>query len=446
MSAAPPTANYDPTASAESNHESMALAFASDPRIHFNTVTETWQFEDDDGKEMEWDAAKQIWVPLVDEDLVRAQQAAYKMEGVDEDAVAAPFEAYNAKKRKNHPTKEDYTSNTTDSANITIKRTKGNKKDRKPGNDAVAPSPNKPAAPPRSKNTAVYVTHLPLDTTASELNEAFSKFGIIEIDDEDQPKIKLYHQTDPDTGESRFSGEALVVYFKEESVDLAIRMLDDAELRLGDEGSRMAVKKAEFGHKEKKMDVDPPNGNRIAPSANTGEHKPRVVDKKKATKRIGKMQSKLNDWDDEDGFGPTSTIPQSAASIALKGRVVVLKHMFSPKDLEEDASLLIDLKNDVRDECETLGDVTNVVLYDLEEDGVMTVKFRDSLSAQACILKMNGRFFDGRQVSAYLFDGKEKFKKSGGGGMDMDDEDDDVAEKKRLEAFASWLEQGGEDN
>lgn len=46
-------------------------------------------------------------------------------------------------------------------------------------------------------------------------------------------------------------------------------------------------------------------------------------------------------------------------------RVVVLKHMFSLEELDEDTSLLLDLKEDVRDECSTLGEVTNVVLYDV---------------------------------------------------------------------------------
>jgi HIV Tat-specific factor 1 len=46
-------------------------------------------------------------------------------------------------------------------------------------------------------------------------------------------------------------------------------------------------------------------------------------------------------------------------------RVVVLKYMFTLNELAEDASLLLDLKEDVREECSTLGDVTNVVLYDV---------------------------------------------------------------------------------
>ena len=61
---------------------------------------------------------------------------------------------------------------------------------------------------------------------------------------------------------------------------------------------------------------------------------------------------------------------------------------------------------------------------------------------------MNGRFFDGRQVIATLFDGKATtFRRSDRGGpviKDDDDDEDDADEKKRLDAFASWLEQGGD--
>ena len=39
--------------------------------------------------------------------------------------------------------------------------------------------------------------------------------------------------------------------------------------------------------------------------------------------------------------------------------------MFTPAELAADAALLLDLKEDVREECETMGEVTNVVLYDV---------------------------------------------------------------------------------
>ena len=40
-------------------------SFSTDPRIAFNKVTGKWEFEDDDGNEMEWDMVKNTWVPVV---------------------------------------------------------------------------------------------------------------------------------------------------------------------------------------------------------------------------------------------------------------------------------------------------------------------------------------------------------------------------------------------
>lgn len=120
----------------------------------------------------------------------------------------------------------------------------------------------------------MYVTGLPIDTEPEELHERFARCGVIEEDDEGEPKVKMYARDD-----GTFSGEALVVYFKEDSVLLALNLLDDAELRLGEPGTVMRVQRAEFGHKNTGGDAD---GNHARPR--------KTVDKKKATKRIGKMQ------------------------------------------------------------------------------------------------------------------------------------------------------------
>ncbi|KAF8210265.1 hypothetical protein K438DRAFT_1916720 [Mycena galopus ATCC 62051] len=391
-----------PPSAAGSSAQALADAFANDDRhvleIYLEKTSNTWRYEEEDGTEMEYDAAKGTWVPLVDEDLVKRQQAAYSVAGVDEETPAAPVLARENKKRKQP---EDYTSATPVSE---------------------ADKKEKPAGERKSKNTAVYVTGLPLDTEPDEIVERFSKCGVVEEDDEGEPKVKMYAKED-----GSFNGEALVVYFKEDSVLLALNILDDAELRFGDPSTVMRVARADFTHK-----------NSGGGGVNNDPSKPRkTVDKKKASKRIGKMQKKLLEWDDEDGFGPALK-PEDAVNVANKNsRVVVLKHMFTLKQLEEDAALLLDLKEDVREECATLGEVTNVVLYDKEADGVMTVKFRDPLSAQACVLKMNGRFFDGLRVEASLYSGKQRFKRSGAG--DEIEGDNDEAEKSRLDNFAQWL-------
>ncbi|OSD06718.1 hypothetical protein PYCCODRAFT_1430915 [Trametes coccinea BRFM310] len=387
-----------------SSAEDQAAAFANDPRVHFDRTAGTWRFEQDDGTELEYDAAKGAWVPVLDEDLVKAQQAAYSVAGVDEETPAAPVLKRLNKKRK-EPADGPGPS--------------GSNKRGKNG-DAAASSSER-----RSKNTAVYVTGLPPDADMDEIAARFGKFGLIEEDDEGNPKVKLYARED-----GSFSGDALVVYFKEESVDLAITMLDDAELRLGEPSTRMHVQRAEFSHKHEK-------------SEGGAEAKPRrtVEDKKRATRRIGKMQKKLGEWDDEDGFGPSKTEDDKMNVMNKHGRVVVLKHMFTLKELEEDSSLLLDLKEDVREECSTLGEVTNVILYDEEPEGIMTVKFKDPLSAQACVLKMNGRFFAGRRIEAYLYAGRQRFKRSGHGDTLGDGEEN---EKKRLDDFARWLMAEGE--
>lgn len=74
--------------------------------------------------------------------------------------------------------------------------------------------------------------------------------------------------------------------------------------------------------------------------------------------------SKLAEWGPDDGFGPMED-PIEKEEPSLASRVVVLKHMFTLDELKEDPSLLLDLKEEVREEAEGLGDVTNVVLYDV---------------------------------------------------------------------------------
>lgn len=50
---------------------------------------------------------------------------------------------------------------------------------------------------------------------------------------------------------------------------------------------------------------------------------------------------------------------------------------------------------------------------------------------------MNGRFFDGRRISAELYTGKNRFKRSGSGD-DVEGQGDE-AERQRLDDFAKWL-------
>lgn len=186
--------------------------------------------------------------------------------------------------------------------------------------------------PVKKPVTSVYVTGIPPDATVEELKTTFSKCGVIMEDLETgEPKIKIYRD---ENGVSK--GDALVSYFKEESVPLAVDLLDDAELRPGDSSTKMNVQKAVFKEKE------------------PVEKKKSTTGKLKAKKKIQQLQRKF-DWVEEEGGKKQEKF----------SKIVILKNMYTQEELDTDPTLLLELKEDVREECEKLGEVTNVILYDV---------------------------------------------------------------------------------
>ncbi|CAG8591376.1 15638_t:CDS:10 [Dentiscutata erythropus] len=352
--------------------------FASDPHMHFVEETGKWTYTSEDGNTWEYNEEQQQWCQMA-KVLLKLQQLAYSVPGVDESEPANP----NIREKR----KKVYTVDDTDQ----------NGKKKKPNNSQK----KKPA------NTSVYVSGLPPDVTIEELAEVFSKYGVLLEDlNSGGPKIKLY-KDDHD----RLKGDALVTYFKEESVLLACQLLDETDLR-PNEASKIRVQKAQFKEKMPK------------PSEETNNNLVKQ-DKKKVQKKLHQLEKKLDWFEAEPG-----------KKAERYSKIVILKYMFTLEELENDVSLILDLKEDIREECQKLGEVTNVVLYDKEPDGIVSVKFKDPLSAEACVLKMNGRFFAGRKIEAEIFDGKQKYQKTGSKSNETEEE-----ESARLEKYAKWLEQ-----
>ncbi|WRT68944.1 uncharacterized protein IL334_005926 [Kwoniella shivajii] len=414
--------------------------FEEDPRVHFDKTAGKWQYEDDDGTEYEWTG--QAWIPLIDEELWKAQQAAYSVAGVDEstpaNAVVARDEKRNKKRKKGE---KDYTSNTKD-----VKEIPNAQASSSTSTSKLQPQSQQQQIP-AIKKTAVWVTNLPPNTTVDLLASVFTKAGVLLIDDEGNPRIKLYHDD-----EGKFKGEALIMYFKEGSVDLAITLLDDTELELGSGYGNIKVKVAEYSDRDKEKDKSEAKKEDKKDSAehaySRGEKKKLTAEEKhKMTKRIKTMQNKIAWHSDDDSDDPGAPLEGAPKPFSNRfNRVVVLKGMFTLDDLAKDPGLLLELKEEVRDEAETLGKVTSVVLYDKEEDGVMTIKFKDPIAAQACVTKMNNRYFDGRVIYAGIYTGKERFRKSGGITSFGDDEQTEKEERERLDNFAQWLVEGEEEN
>ncbi|ORY66357.1 uncharacterized protein BCR38DRAFT_429988 [Pseudomassariella vexata] len=378
--------------------------FDSDERISFSKLDNKFIAVQDDGTEFEFDAQLKRWIPTLDEELVAQQQSAYGVDATTEDSNIG------------HPRKK--------------RKTNGDQPHARPHKKHKNP-------PQPRQNTAVYVTGLPLDVTVDEVHDAFSrKCGVIaEEIDSGRPRIKLY--TD-DNGQ--FKGDALVVFFKPQSVDMAIMLLDDTDFRYSASGlasGRMRVQAADSSYKKTHYEKEGEgeaggaaggDGNVATADIHnpiTGAGKPkdktREQDKKKIIKRTQKLDAKLADWDDDDPYGG------QLETAARRDKMVILRHMFTLKELEEDPAALLEIKEDIREECETIGPVTNVVLYDLEEDGVVSVKFKTPDDAEKCVEKMDGRAFDGRIVRATVANGRERYKKSG------KKQDEDLAAEEEAE-------------
>jgi HIV Tat-specific factor 1 len=108
------------------------------------------------------------------------------------------------------------------------------------------------------------VTNLPPDTTEDEIRETFSKCGVIaEEIDSGKPRIKLYRNED-----GTLKGDALIIYFRPESVELAIQMLDGTALRYGTAGN-MIVQAADFSYKAQQE----------APSKTNNKDKRKIIKK-----------------------------------------------------------------------------------------------------------------------------------------------------------------------
>lgn len=267
----------------------------------------------------------------------------------------------------------------------------------------------------KTQNSAIYVSNLPKDTNEDEIESIFSKYGLIAEDLEGNKRIKLYKNED-----GSLKRDGLVVFYRPESVQLAIEMMDDQELRFGDNSNgtvRVEIADSSYKSKSKDQNKEPLKG---PPKKEYTKQ-----EKNEMTKKLKQMNNKIAKWDDDE-------LPAKKNTKADK--IVVLKHIFTLEELQEDDAAELDIKEDVRDECEKIGPVTSIQLYNLEKDGILTVKFETADQAQACVKIMQSRYFDGRRVEAWIMEPHERFKKS-----NKFDEDENE-EEERVKKFGEWLE------
>lgn len=316
---------------------------------YFDRAAGKWMYDDAaSGLVYEYDDVKKAWEPTL-ESLQAAQAKAYSVQGVDEEAPADTVLARENKRKKGD------------------KDQSNNKRQKKQGE------------PKEKRNTAIYVKGLPLDATVQEVEQEFSKAGIILGTPE--PKIKLY-----ETNGQR-NGDGLIVYLQEPSADLACQLFDGAPLRYGGEPA-MSVERAKF--EEKAQNQGNGEGATASGSGSSARKGGRIKsdpEKAAAQKQAEKLKKcvavsfscdiavasshnmaytatlhrKLEGWESDDEVEAKARVREAYK----EHKVVILKHMFTLQELADRPEALLEIKEDVREECEALGEVTNVVLYDV---------------------------------------------------------------------------------
>lgn len=346
-----------------------------------------------DGTVYDWDHEKKAWFPKITEDFIAAYQANYgfTQEGepdANNSAVSSTDPADSKSPEKEKP------GNAAQNKNPDQQET--------PAKDAKQKGEKRKADPgwfdiDDTKNTNVYVSGLPLDISTEEFVELMSKCGIVMRDPiSEEYKVKLYKDK-----EGNLKGDGLCCYLKKESVALALRLIDESEVR----GYRLHVEAAKF---ELKGQYD-------------------ASKKKKKSKDYRKkmlQQQKQLDWR-----------PEKKGEVRKRHeKVVIIRNMFHPSDFEEDPLVLNEYREDLRTECEKFGEVKKVILFDRHPDGVASIAFKEADQADACILSFNGRWFGGRQLSAELWDGT----------TDYQVEETTREREERLKGWSTFLEGGNQ--
>lgn len=237
-------------------------------------------------------------------------------------------------------------------------------------------------------NSLILVQNLPQDITEAELGIFASKCGVIRKNPQTKNPF-IYLDT-----KSLALPQAIVSYFRSESVDLATKILDGDTIRDG-----WSVSVTHFP-KEKLTDeirsaLEPPKLKGLS-------NKVKLYD-----------QSSELSWEEDEN------------------RVVILKHMFSPEEVDwtNAPPFFRELEVEIWQECAKYGEIEVLKIFENHPDGVVAIKYKDSRGAQDCIGAVDGRWFGGRKLEAAHYDGW----------TDYNVEESKEKQDTRIKAFGEWL-------
>mmetsp|Transcript_814 Transcript_814/g.1767 ORF Transcript_814/g.1767 Transcript_814/m.1767 type:complete len:178 (+) Transcript_814:692-1225(+) len=117
-------------------------------------------------------------------------------------------------------------------------------------------------------------------------------------------------------------------------------------------------------------------------------------------------------------------------------KIVILKPMFSLEDMRREGFEKV-LQEEILQEVESrIGEVERIRIFSHNPEGVVQLKFASVSSAEKCIEMMQGRYYSGRRLECFYWDGKTDYKRV----RSRQCHEDEETEKQRIEEFGKWLE------
>ena len=132
------------------------------------------------------------------------------------------------------------------------------------------------------------------------------------------------------------------------------------------------------------------------------EYKPREAKRLDKVEQMLLKQRQKQDqaWDDQE-----LTVKDGL-------KIVIIENFYTREELAESPdteSLLEEIQAQLLEEVESkIGTVSRCELY--HENPICKLKFQTPLDAEKCIELMNNRWFDGRQLQAYFWDGVTDYR------------------------------------
>ncbi|GIQ86739.1 hypothetical protein KIPB_008646, partial [Kipferlia bialata] len=250
---------------------------------------------------------------------------------------------------------------------------------------------------------------------------------VVKEDKNGRPFVRVINTQDDRTC------EAVLVYLQHPSVPLAFTILDGTQYEAGYEitlarSSEEDLRKADLPLESAKNVVAKPQQKRKKKSRKEREEGRKEREEERARKEALKEGKGVEEEGEEGGKRRASELeggkkkrrPQQDDEsgqyklLSWKGndegargfeqKTVVIEGMFVDADMAE-LNWKEELKESLTEEAGEIGDIQKIRIYDNAPGGVVSIRFFKPRPAADCARVMNGRWFDRRQLKAYLWDG-----------------------------------------